>query len=310
MTKTIRWCALIGVLVLTAGLAACAKDEEPAAAPTPTPAPTPPPPPAPTAPTTVSFTGTVSNVTGARIAGARITVLDGPDRGLSIESNANGDFRFPALTVSNANFSATSGGYREVRGGTYVDGTNTLNFVFTQASLTGTVSDTDGMRLSGAIVTVLDGPAAGQSVGTDSNGGYRFEALNVANANLVAMKEFYDEDRRGTFVNGTNTLNFSLVAFAMSEEPTAPAAAAITITARLAVGGVGGFSQEWEVEATSTVPVRSESYDWDYGDGASSTNTRSVERHIYRKGDYTVKVSAAPADGGARISATLDIRVE
>jgi len=305
-----RWRAIVGVLVLTAGVAACGDDKTPTSpTPAPAPAPAPAPPPAPAA-TTASFIGTVSDSTGARIAGARVTVIDGPDRGLSIETNSIGEFRFGALAISNANFSATSGGYREVRAGTYVDGNNTLNFVFTHALLAGTVRNSDGARVGGATVTVLDGPNAGVSVGANSDGDYRFEALLVANANLVAMAEGHDEDRRGTFVNGTNTVNFTLTAFAPHEGepgPEDPGAPAVTITTRIITGGVGSVNQEWEVVATATVEVIS--CDWDFGDGAGAERTSCVERHVYRSGTYTVTVRARRPNG-ERIEGELEIRVE
>lgn len=250
----------------------------------------------------MAFTGTVSNVTGARVPGARITVLDGPDSGLSVDANANGDFRFGSLTISNVNFSATSGGYREVRAGTYVDGINTLNFVFTLASLTGTVSNTDGVRLSGAIVTVLDGSSAGQSVGTDASGGYRFEALDVANANLVAMKDNHDEDRRGTFVNGTNTLNFTLVAHPIEEAPPEPET--LTIFAKVISG------REWEFVARPPGQFSTKDYDWTFGDGNSEENQPATVRHTYsNSGTYTVKVRAVYPNGSNNTTTTIDITV-
>ncbi|MBF8300567.1 MAG: Outer rane autotransporter barrel protein [Acidobacteria bacterium] len=295
MTQMTRWRVLVGVLVLTAGLAACGDDKTPTA-PTPPPAPAPPPPPPPPAPTNAVFTGTVSDVTGARIAGARVTVIDGPDRGLSILTNAIGEFRFGALAISNANFSATSGGYREVRAGTYVDGNNTLNFVFTHAILTGTARDTDGARVGGATITVLDGPNAGVSVGANSDGDYRFESLMVANANAVATAEGYDEARGGTFVNGTNTLDLTLTKHAPPEQAPGSGTPTVTITAKLISGGGGSNTQEWEFEAIANVALVS--CDWGFGDGSGAEGSRCVERRLYRrKGTFTVTVDAYGANG-------------
>ena len=305
-----RWRLIVGVLVLTAGLGACAKDKTPAApTPPPAPAPVPPPPPPPPSPTTAAFSGTVSNITGARVAGARVTALDGPNAGLSITTNAIGEFRFPGLTIANTNFSATGGGYREVRGGAYVDGNSTLNFVFTHASLTGTVSNSDGDRVGGATIMALDGPNAGQSTMADGGGVYRFEALNIANGNFVAMAERHEDDRRGTFINGTNTLDFNLTRLPDEVSEAPPVVPAITIVTRIITGGGGSPNQEWEVEAVGNVEFSPEQYEWRYGDG-SGTTSRRVERHIYRKGNYTVMVTGVVEGTGQKVEASLDIRVE
>ena len=80
----------------------------------------------------------------------------------------------------------------------------------TTASLTGTVSNSSSERIGGAIVTVLDGPDAGTSVGTNSNGEYSFASLTIGNANLSAAASLYQEFRAGVAIDGTNTLNFTL----------------------------------------------------------------------------------------------------
>jgi hypothetical protein len=76
--------------------------------------------------------------------------------------------------------------------------------------LTGTVSGSDVGRLGDATVTFLDGVNVGRSATTNSNGEYRFESVTEGNANLAASASGYGEERRGVFVNGTNTLNFTL----------------------------------------------------------------------------------------------------
>jgi hypothetical protein len=77
-------------------------------------------------------------------------------------------------------------------------------------ALTGTVSGSDAGRLSGATVTFLDGVNVGRTASTNSNGEYRFENVTEGNANLSATASGYAENRGGVFVNGTNTLNFTL----------------------------------------------------------------------------------------------------
>ena len=77
-------------------------------------------------------------------------------------------------------------------------------------SLTGTVSTSGGDRLGGVTLTILDGPDAGKTAGTNSNGEYRFDSLTASNANLKAIATFYAEARSGVYVDGTNTLDFTL----------------------------------------------------------------------------------------------------
>jgi hypothetical protein len=72
------------------------------------------------------------------------------------------------------------------------------------------VTASDAGRLSGAIISILDGANAGRSVTSNSSGEYRFENLTQGNANVSASANGYFEARGGLFVNGTNTLNFTL----------------------------------------------------------------------------------------------------
>jgi hypothetical protein len=173
----------------------------------------------------------------------------------------------------------------------------------TTASLTGTVSSTTGQRIGGARITVLDGSNAGQSVDANGNGEYRFDSLTIAGTNLSANASGYVEDRRGVFVNGTNTLNFTLAPV----PPPPPAAPAITITSSIVSGGPGTSSQEWAFVATGTVPFVS--YDWSFGDGGAANNTGSREQHVYTsKGKFTVTVTGRRSSGSP-IVATLEIEV-
>src|SRR5258708_39089646 len=94
----------------------------PARAPAPAPAPAP-------ATTTAGIQGTVSNTAGAPLTGARVAVLDGPNAGVAVLTNATGSYRFESLSIANMNFSATATDYLEARAGTFVNGTNGLNFV-------------------------------------------------------------------------------------------------------------------------------------------------------------------------------------
>ena len=76
--------------------------------------------------------------------------------------------------------------------------------------LTGTVSNSAGERVAGAIVTILDGENANLSVGTNASGEYRFPFLVPSNGNVSVTHTFYAEGRGGVYIDGANTLNFTL----------------------------------------------------------------------------------------------------
>ena len=94
-------------------------------APSPTPAPTPAPAPA---PTVVSLSGTVRAQDGSSLANATVVVVDGQNSGWSALTDAAGNYQINGLNVGNANVSANASGYLEARAGTFIDGTNRLNF--------------------------------------------------------------------------------------------------------------------------------------------------------------------------------------
>jgi PKD repeat protein len=152
------------------------------------------------------------------------------------------------------------------------------------------------------VVTVLDGPDTGRRVNTDGDGTYRFDSLTIADVNFSATATGFQEDRRGTRVNGTNTLNFTLAPVAV---PTA-----VTITSTIVSGGPGTPVQEWSFVATVTSPPSNiTSYSWDFGDGGSAANSRANEQHVYTtKGNFTVTVTVNRASG-APIVGTLQITV-
>ena len=164
----------------------------------------------------------------------------------------------------------------------------------TTASLSGTVSNTGGQRIGGARVTVLDGPNSGQSVEANGDGEYRFGSLTIGSVNFSANASDYLEDRRSVFVDGANTLHFTL------------AAPSITITARIISGGPGIPTQEWAFVASGTVSFTS--YDWDFGDGTTLTDSRAEEQHVYTRGKYTVTVTGKRASGSPVVG-TLEIDV-
>ena len=173
----------------------------------------------------------------------------------------------------------------------------------TTASLAGIVTSSAGTRIGGARVTVLDGPNSGQAVETNGNGEYRFDSLSISNVNFSATASGFDEDRRGTFVNGTNTLNFTLTP--------RPVVQTVTITPNCCIsGGPGTAIQEWSFTATTTGNPTITSWNWDFGDGFTATNSGPDEQHVYqKKGTFTVTVTATRSGSLAPIVATVTIEV-
>jgi PKD repeat protein len=170
------------------------------------------------------------------------------------------------------------------------------------------VSNTSGAPLNGARVAVLDGPNTGAAVLTNANGSYRFESLSIANMNFSATAAGYLETRAGTLVNGTNGLNFVLAPVPPPPPPPPPAVTpSISITARLISGGTGSPTQEWGFTATSNVTFTS--YDWGFGDGTTSNDSRADEQHVYRRrGTFTVTVTGRRS-GADPVVGTIDITI-
>jgi PKD repeat protein len=167
------------------------------------------------------------------------------------------------------------------------------------------VSNTSGTPLIGARVSVIDGPNAGSFVLTNVNGSYRFETLSMTNMNFSATASDYFEQRAGTFVNGTNSLNFVLAP--VPPPPPPPPPATISITTRLISGGTGSAAQEWGFTAVSSVVF--DSYDWDFGDGSGAVGSHADEQHVYRsKGTFKVTVTGRRR-GADPVVATLDLTV-
>lgn len=169
------------------------------------------------------------------------------------------------------------------------------------------MSNTAGAPLNGARVAVIDGPNAGLSVLTNANGSYRFETLSIANMNFSATATDYLEARAGTFVNGTNGLNFVLTPVPPPPPPPPPVTPSITITTRIISGGAG-TTQEWGFHASSTVAVTS--YDWSFGDGAGANGRGPDEQHVYSdRGTFTVTVTGRRSSGDPVVG-TVNITVE
>lgn len=80
----------------------------------------------------------------------------------------------------------------------------------TLVSLTGFVSAQPGGRIGGAAVRIVDGPNVGKSTTTTAGGDFRFEGLTQGSGNVVASASGYLDETQSVFINGTNTVAFTL----------------------------------------------------------------------------------------------------
>lgn len=86
-------------------------------------------PPTTTAPAATSLSGTVAVNGGSRVAGAVVTILDGPNKGRETTTSSSGDYRLEGLTAGNANVKASATGYPDGTAGIYISGATTLNIL-------------------------------------------------------------------------------------------------------------------------------------------------------------------------------------
>lgn len=116
------------ILFVSVGVLACGSKSPTNPSPTPTPPPTPTP-----TPVATTLTGTVTSQAGARISGATVTFLDGPNAGKATSTDGNGTYRFEGLQSGNANLVARANGFEEARRGDNVIGAVTMNFTLRTA---------------------------------------------------------------------------------------------------------------------------------------------------------------------------------
>jgi hypothetical protein len=78
-------------------------------------------------------------------------------------------------------------------------------------ALSGLVTNsTDGTVISGATISIADGPNAGKSTTTDSSGNYRFMGLQQAGFTVSASASEYAPQSRGVTLTSNQTLSFQL----------------------------------------------------------------------------------------------------
>ena len=101
----------------------------------------------------------------------------------------------------------------------------------TTFSLSGRVQHSGtGASISGAAVSIVDGPMAGTSTTTDISGNYSFTALQQSGFNVNAAAANYISQSQGVTLTSNRTLNFSL----------RPQSVEITLTGRVTDAATGG----------------------------------------------------------------------
>lgn len=85
---------------------------------------------------TLAGIATANTTGGARISGAIVRILDGPNVAKTTTTGDNGDYRLTDLAVGNANLQAQAPGYATATNGVFINGANALNFVLVKTAPT------------------------------------------------------------------------------------------------------------------------------------------------------------------------------
>ena len=142
--------ACVALLVALAGTLGCRDRTGTATSPSPSPNPS----------TAFSLSGKVSNMaTSASIAGATVSIIDGPNAGRSATTDMSGNYSFNALQQSGFTVNASAADYIVQSQSVTLTSNHTLNFRLRPQppaiTLTGQVTDaTTGGAIAGAIVSI------------------------------------------------------------------------------------------------------------------------------------------------------------
>ena len=113
---------LVGVLAIT--LSACGGDNAPPGAP--------PPVTQPPSASLITLAGSVSSQTGAKLAGAAVTIADGVNKGRGTTTDVAGNYSIPSVTPSGGTVQALASGF-EPKNSAFANVDATLNFVLRTA---------------------------------------------------------------------------------------------------------------------------------------------------------------------------------
>lgn len=160
--------------------------------------------------------GTVSDAAGGRLSGATVEVVTGPTDA-SDTTDSSGAYLLDGLEEGAYTIRASRDGYHEETASTTLSARETATLDITlvpfRGEITGTVEDTLGRGVSGATVSVTDGPGDAQAT-TDSSGAYRLADLSPGEYDLEASCGGYGSDTATVTVRPgeTSTADFVIAA--------------------------------------------------------------------------------------------------
>lgn len=176
--------ACVVLLVTLAWTWACSDSKGTATSPTPSPS-----------PTTFSLSGKVNNMnTSAAVAGASVSIVDGPNAGKSTTTDMSGNYSFTALQQSGFTVNASAANYISQSLGVTLTSSRTLNFSLRPQPA--------GITLNGRVTdAATGGPIAGAVVSI--NGRYRAPTDSLGNYSVTGLLD-YGSNLDYTYVSAAN----------------------------------------------------------------------------------------------------------
>jgi hypothetical protein len=195
----------VAITVVTGILSAC----EPPVTPDPPPAPP---------PRTYQLTGTVRESPSVVIPNATVTVVDGPNSGLSTTTNNAGTYTLSGLAFAAFSAAASASGYvssqrpmalNDTTQATVADFTLTRVPPVPAFTLFGVVTDTQNHRpIVGALVIVVTGPNANKSSSTNGDGYYSIAGMVASTFTLRTTYNNVTLEERTVSMTGETRLDF------------------------------------------------------------------------------------------------------
>lgn len=190
--KPLRLVVLLVVVILLGSLsmAACGGSGSSATSPSPTPS-----------PTTATLSGTVVDaLTSGVLAGAAISIFDGPNAGRSTTSDANGAFQLTGLAVGGFTINVRRDGYDNLSQGVTLTADQTLSvrLAKTRLALSGAWTGTYTQTLYGNQTTASVPTATLSQTGTAVTGTFRTSGTYQGTFDGTLTSEFTDAGISGT----------------------------------------------------------------------------------------------------------------
>ena len=190
-----RVLAVILTVLLLALALSCSESSSPTT-PTPTVSPT-------STPTwNLSGTVTESGPASTPIAGAAVTVMDGPNEGTAATSDSQGAYQFTGLEAGQLSINASAEGYESSTANISLTSDTTLDFLLESTVATGVLTgrireyasgNGDLDPVAGVRIRITSGSAQGRSDTSDDRGRYRLEELPEGMLTLSLSKNGFQD---------------------------------------------------------------------------------------------------------------------